>query len=95
MNIIATGEHKITYVTIIFTKFFTDHNKLTLANCAILFDTMAYLSQGSLERLNKIVDLGKTAFHYGFVPTILYLGFKKGAEPGMPELTLAHLFWAS
>ena len=56
---------------------------------------MAILSQGSLERLNKLTNLCKTVFHWGFVPTILYLGFAKGAEPGMPELTLAHLFWAS
>ena len=56
---------------------------------------MALLSQGSLERLNTLVDMAKTTFHWGFVPAILYLGFAKGAEPGMPELTLAHLFWAS
>ena len=56
---------------------------------------MPKLSQGSLERLNTLVDLCKKGFHWGFVPTILYLGFAKGAEPGMPELTLAHLFWAS
>jgi len=56
---------------------------------------MALLSQGSLQRLNTLVDMAKTTFHWGFVPAILYLGFAKGAEPGMPELTLAHLFWAS
>ena len=56
---------------------------------------MAVLSQGSLERLNTLVNVCKTTFHWGFVPTIVYLGFAKGAEPGMPELTLAHLFWAS
>jgi len=68
---------------------------LTLANCATYSTLWHILVKEALNALNKIVDLGKTAFHYGFVPTILYLGFKKGAEPGMPELTLAHLFWAS
>ena len=48
----------------------------------------------SLERLNKIVNVAKTVVHVGFVPTILYLGFQKGADPGMPPLTLANLFWA-
>lgn len=52
------------------------------------------LSQDALERLNKLINVGKTAFHYGFLPTVLYLGFSKGASPGMPELTLASLFWA-
>lgn len=52
------------------------------------------LSKGSLERLNKIVNVAKTVVHVGFVPTILYLGFQKGADPGMPPLTLANLFWA-
>ena len=47
-----------------------------------------------LQRLNVLVNLGKTAFHIGFVPTILYLGFKKGADPGMPPLTFASLLWA-
>jgi len=54
---------------------------------------MAGLSKGSLERLNTLINLGKTAFHVAFVPTILYLGFKKGSNPGMPPLTLANLFF--
>ena len=52
------------------------------------------LSKGSLERLNKIINVAKTVVHVGFVPTILYLGFQKGADPGMPPLTLASLLWA-
>ena len=30
----------------------------------------------------------------GFMPSVLYLGFSKGSEPGMPPLSLASLFWA-
>ncbi|MEM1349840.1 MAG: protein kinase, partial [Myxococcota bacterium] len=44
--------------------------------------------------VGDIIEVGKTAFHWGFLPTILYLGFSKGSEPGMPELTLASLLWA-
>ena len=50
---------------------------------------MALVSRGALQRFNTIVSLFKTAFHWGMLPTILYLGFSHGAEPGMPELTLA------
>eukprot|EP00095_Tigriopus_kingsejongensis_P001317 maker-scaffold249_size238305-snap-gene-0.14 protein:Tk01317 transcript:maker-scaffold249_size238305-snap-gene-0.14-mRNA-1 annotation:"hypothetical protein LOTGIDRAFT_112601" len=49
------------------------------------------MSPEALQRLNRVIDLGKTAFHWGFLPTILYLGFAKGSEPGMPDLTLASL----
>jgi len=52
------------------------------------------MSPEALKRLNKVIGTMKTGFHWGFLPLILYLGFKKGAEPGMPELTLASLFWA-
>ncbi len=46
------------------------------------------------NRLNRVFTVLKTGFHWGFLPTVLYLGFKRGAEPGMPELTLASLLWA-
>ena len=39
---------------------------------------MAMLSEGAKERVNSILSLAKTAFHWGFMPTILYLGFQKG-----------------
>ena len=32
------------------------------------------LSPGVKQRLQAVIGLGKTAFHWGFVPTILYLG---------------------
>ena len=52
------------------------------------------LNQDALNRVNKLIWIGKTLFHWGFIPSILLLGFAKGAEPGMPELTLASLLWA-
>ena len=55
---------------------------------------MALLSQGVKERISTVVGLAQTAFHWGFMPTVIYLGFQKGAEPGMPELSLASLLWA-
>ena len=73
---------------------------------------MALLSQGVKDRITTVLNVGKTAFHWGFIPTIIYLGmmiivamreqehifsclgFQKGAEPGMPELTPASLLWA-
>lgn len=83
------------------------------------------LTDGVKQRLSIVIELGKTVFHYGFIPTVLYLGktsvftqayffklflnctmcrtlkysisgsqvcvvsgFKKGADPGMPELAI-------
>ncbi|XP_019877928.1 mitochondrial import receptor subunit TOM7 homolog [Aethina tumida] len=51
------------------------------------------LSEGVKQRLSVVIELGKTVFHYGFIPTVVYLGFQKGADPGMPEITLSSLLW--
>jgi mitochondrial import receptor subunit TOM7 len=74
------------------------------------------LSEQSKERLGMVFEVVKTAFHWGFIPTVLYLGkngksleiqvnfstkfdlirfsgFSKGAEPGMPPLSVASLLW--
>ena len=61
---------------------------------SILAIVMALLSQGTLQRFNTVVSIFKTSFHVGLIPLILYLGFNHGAEPGMPDLTLASLLWA-
>lgn len=34
------------------------------------------LSDESKETINKLLDYSKTAAHYGFIPFILYLGWK-------------------
>lgn len=54
---------------------------------------MAFLSDGAKQRLSIVINMGKTVFHIGFIPTVLYLGFQKGSDPGMPEITLANLLW--
>ena len=51
---------------------------------------MAMLSEGAKERVNSILSLAKTAFHWGFMPTILYLGFQKGRIP--PRICFQDLF---
>lgn len=68
---------------------------------------MPALSEGAKQRLMIVINFTKTIFHYGFIPTVLYLGLllkkqqasqdfndfflgiKKGADPGMPEITYA------
>ena len=45
------------------------------------------------KRLNSVIQIGKKVFHYGYIPAVLYLGFKKGAEKGMPELSILSLLW--
>lgn len=31
-------------------------------------------SEGTKQRLSIVIELSKTVFHYGFIPTVLYLG---------------------
>lgn len=45
------------------------------------------------QRIMVVVNLAKEAFHWGFLPTVLYLGFKRGADPGMPAITPLSLLW--
>lgn len=35
---------------------------------------MALLSDGVKQRLSIVIGISKTVFHYGFIPTVLYLG---------------------
>ncbi|SPP73923.1 mitochondrial import receptor subunit TOM7 homolog [Drosophila guanche] len=51
------------------------------------------LSEGVKDRLGAVVGVVQTTFHWGFVPMVLYLGFTKGAEPGMPPLSILSLLW--
>ncbi|XP_058126324.1 mitochondrial import receptor subunit TOM7 homolog [Anopheles ziemanni] len=51
------------------------------------------LSSDVKERLGVVFEVVKTSFHWGFIPTLLYLGFRKGSEPGMPPLSIANLLW--
>ncbi|XP_055380093.1 mitochondrial import receptor subunit TOM7 homolog [Condylostylus longicornis] len=51
------------------------------------------LSSDAKERLGLVFEAAKTVFHWGFIPTVIYLGFQKGPEPGMPGFTLMSLLW--
>ena len=34
------------------------------------------------QKLATVLSVARVAVHWGFIPTLLYLGFKRGAEPG-------------
>jgi len=55
---------------------------------------MGLLSEGVKDRVGSVVMVAKTVFHWGFMPAVIYLGFKKGVESGMPPLSPASLLWA-
>lgn len=35
---------------------------------------MPQLSEETKEKIRKAADIGKTVFHWGFVPLVIYLG---------------------
>ncbi|KAL5948502.1 mitochondrial import receptor subunit TOM7 homolog [Microplitis demolitor] len=45
------------------------------------------------QKVSTVLEITKTVFHWGFIPTVIYLGFRKGADPGMTPLTLMSLLW--
>ncbi|EDS42325.1 outer mitochondrial translocase subunit [Culex quinquefasciatus] len=45
------------------------------------------------ERLEVVFEVVKTTFHWSFIPAVLYLGFRKGSEAGMPPLSVMSLLW--
>ncbi|MGH0143454.1 UNVERIFIED_CONTAM: hypothetical protein FKN15_000405 [Acipenser sinensis] len=54
---------------------------------------MPKLSKETKQRLQQVFQCGQFAIRWGFIPTILYLGFKRGADPGLPEPTVLSLLW--
>ncbi|KYN43214.1 Mitochondrial import receptor subunit TOM7 like protein [Trachymyrmex septentrionalis] len=46
------------------------------------------LSPTTKQRIVIVLNMSKFVFQWGFIPAVLFLGFSKGADPGMPELTL-------
>lgn len=32
------------------------------------------MTGGARQRLTVVIDIAKTVFHFGFIPTVLYLG---------------------
>ncbi|XP_007901497.1 mitochondrial import receptor subunit TOM7 homolog [Callorhinchus milii] len=54
---------------------------------------MLALTKETKQRLQQLFRCGQTAIRWGFIPTVLYLGFKRGGDPGMPEPSLLSLLW--
>ncbi|KAI1214856.1 TOM7 family-domain-containing protein [Annulohypoxylon truncatum] len=46
------------------------------------------LSEESKERIGKIIEIGRVAMHYGYLPLILYLGYTR-SEPRPPMIRYA------
>ncbi|XP_060052086.1 mitochondrial import receptor subunit TOM7 homolog [Erinaceus europaeus] len=55
--------------------------------------TMAKLSKEAKQRLQQLFKGGQFAIRWGFIPLVIYLGFKRGADPGMPEPSVLSLLW--
>ncbi|KAG7245017.1 hypothetical protein INR49_023583 [Caranx melampygus] len=49
---------------------------------------MAKMNKETKQRLQQLFQCGQFVIRWGFIPTVLYLGFKRGADPGMPEPTV-------
>ncbi|XP_026088086.1 mitochondrial import receptor subunit TOM7 homolog [Carassius auratus] len=56
-------------------------------------EMMSKLSKESKQRLQQVFQCGQFIIRWGFIPTVLYLGFKRGADPGMPEPSVLSLLW--
>ncbi|XP_077979172.1 mitochondrial import receptor subunit TOM7 homolog [Glandiceps talaboti] len=55
---------------------------------------MVKMNPETKKRISTLWRATTTVFQWGYVPFILYLGFKRGADPGMPEPTVLSLLWA-
>ncbi|XP_035577882.1 mitochondrial import receptor subunit TOM7 homolog [Zalophus californianus] len=50
---------------------------------------MVKLSHEAKQKLQQLLEGGQFAIRGGFLPLVIYLGFKGGvADPGMPEPTV-------
>lgn len=49
---------------------------------------MVSLNKETKKRIQVVLGAAKTTFYWGFIPLVIYLGLKRGADPGMPEPTL-------
>lgn len=43
------------------------------------------------RRLQSVLSYSPYAVYFGFVPLVIYLGFKLGPDPQTPEFTIASL----
>uniref|UniRef100_A0AAZ3RIZ8 Mitochondrial import receptor subunit TOM7 homolog n=3 Tax=Oncorhynchus TaxID=8016 RepID=A0AAZ3RIZ8_ONCTS len=58
-----------------------------------LQSTMAKFSKETKQRLQTVFQTGQFVIRWGFIPTVLYLGFARGGDPGMPEPNILSLLW--
>ncbi|GAB5568605.1 mitochondrial import receptor subunit TOM7 homolog [Prionailurus iriomotensis] len=54
---------------------------------------MVKLSKEAKQRLQQLFKGGQFAIRWGFIPLVIYLGFKRGADPGMPEPTVLSTYF--
>lgn len=43
------------------------------------------------RRLQTVLGIAPYALYYGFVPFVIYLGFKLGPDPNTPEFSILNL----
>ncbi|XP_058400693.1 mitochondrial import receptor subunit TOM7 homolog [Diceros bicornis minor] len=55
--------------------------------------TIVKLSMEATQRLQQLFKGGQVAICWVFIPFVIYLGFQRGADPGMPEPTVLSLLW--
>ncbi|KAF8475560.1 TOM7 family-domain-containing protein [Kalaharituber pfeilii] len=49
--------------------------------------TMFTLSEETKERISRLIDVGRVAVHYGYIPLILYLGYtRSNPKPALIRL---------
>lgn len=54
---------------------------------------MPELPKEVAERLEIVLDIMRTIFHVGFLPLMLYLGWRHGPEKGAQPFTLTNFLW--
>jgi import receptor subunit TOM7 len=43
------------------------------------------------RRFQSVIGYSPYAVYFGFIPLVIYLGFKLGPDPGAPEFSLVNL----
>jgi hypothetical protein len=51
------------------------------------------LSEDVKERLQTVIDLATTTFNYGYIPFIIYLGWKLGPDSGCRGFRFTHFLF--
>ncbi|KAM7316390.1 hypothetical protein ACRRTK_024121 [Alexandromys fortis] len=54
---------------------------------------MVKLSKEAQQRLQHLFKGCQLVIRWGFIPLVIYLGFTRGADPGMPEPPVLSLLW--